>query len=76
MIACQPTSTATLGFFLALLVIGLLSLFATAYVAYTGNIYSGLWYPVIFALMTAVIGFLFLKETKDVDIAKPDPKSD
>jgi hypothetical protein len=49
---------------------GMLPLFATAYVAYTGNIYAGLWYPIIFALMTAVIGFLFLKETKDVDISK------
>jgi MFS family permease len=49
---------------------GMLPLFATAYVAYTGNIYSGLWYPIVFAVMTAVVGFLFLKETKDVDIAK------
>ncbi len=49
---------------------GMLPLFATAYVAYTGDIYAGLWYPIIFALITAVVGFLFLKETKDVDIAK------
>jgi MFS family permease len=49
---------------------GMLPLFATAYVAYTGNIYAGLWYPIIFAVITAVVGFLFLKETKDVDIAK------
>ncbi len=49
---------------------GMLPLFATAYVAYTGNIYAGLWYPIIFALITAVVGFLFLKETKDVDISK------
>jgi MFS family permease len=49
---------------------GMLPLFATAYVAYTGNIYAGLWYPIIFAVMTAVIGFLFLKDTKDVDISK------
>jgi MFS family permease len=49
---------------------GMLPLFATAYVAYTGNIYAGLWYPIIFALITVVVGFLFLKETKDVDIAK------
>ena len=39
-----------------------------AIVAYTGNIYSGLWYPIIIALMSLVIGFLFLPETKDVDI--------
>ena len=49
---------------------GMLPLFATAYVAYTGNIFAGLWYPIIFAVMTAVVGFLFLKDTKDVDIAK------
>lgn len=39
-----------------------------AIVAYTGNIYSGLWYPIIVALMSLVVGFLFLPETKDVDI--------
>ena len=39
-----------------------------AIVAWTGNIYSGLWYPVGVALMSLVIGFLFLPETKDVDI--------
>jgi MFS family permease len=41
-----------------------------AIVAATGNIYSGLWYPIIVALMSLVIGFLFLPETKDVDITK------
>ena len=49
---------------------GMLPLVATAYVAYTGNMFSGLWYPIIFAGVCAVIGFLFLKDTKDVDIAK------
>ena len=49
---------------------GMLPLFATAYVAYTGNVFAGLWYPVIFAAITVVVGILFLKETKDVDIAK------
>jgi predicted MFS family arabinose efflux permease len=39
-----------------------------AIVAWTGNIYSGLWYPVAIALMSLVVGFLFLPETKDVDI--------
>jgi predicted MFS family arabinose efflux permease len=39
-----------------------------AIVAYTGNIYSGLWYPIGVAVMSLVIGFLFLPETKDVDI--------
>ena len=49
---------------------GMLPLFATAYVAYTGNVFAGLWYPVVFAAITVVVGFLFLKETKDVDISK------
>lgn len=37
-------------------------------VALTGNIYSGLWYPVIVAAGSFVIGLFFLRETKDVDI--------
>ena len=49
---------------------GMLPLLATAIVAWTGNIYAGLWYPIVIALITVVIGFLFLKDTKDVDIAK------
>nr|WP_286354330.1 MFS transporter [Geothrix oryzae] len=48
---------------------GMLPLIATAIVALKGNIYYGLWYPIIVALMTVVIGFLFLKETKDRDIS-------
>jgi MFS family permease len=47
---------------------GMLPLLATAMVAATGDIYYGLWYPIIVALMTLVIGTLFLKETKDRDI--------
>src|SRR5205807_7619411 len=42
---------------------GMLPLLATAIVASRGNIYAGLWYPIIVALMTAVIVFLFLKDT-------------
>ncbi|MGA7808070.1 MFS transporter [Bradyrhizobium sp.] len=41
-----------------------------AIVAATGNIYSGLWYPIAIAAMSLVVGFLFLPETKDVDITK------
>src|SRR5271155_3740987 len=41
-----------------------------AIVAATGNIYSDLWYPISIALMSLVIGFLFLPETKDVDITR------
>jgi MFS family permease len=47
---------------------GFLPPIAFAIVAKTGNIYSGLWYPVIIAVLTLVIGSLFVKETKNVDI--------
>ncbi|MGJ5122309.1 MFS transporter [Bradyrhizobium oligotrophicum] len=47
---------------------GLLPATAFAIVASTGDIYAGLWYPIFFAVITAVVGFLFLPETKDVDI--------
>ncbi|WP_374332182.1 MFS transporter [Aestuariivirga sp.] len=47
---------------------GLLPTFAFAIVAATGNIYSGLWYPIIIAGMTLVIGMLFVKDTRNVDI--------
>jgi MFS family permease len=47
---------------------GLLPATAFAIVASTGDIYAGLWYPIAFAVITAVVGFLFLPETKDVDI--------
>ena len=39
-----------------------------AIVAATGDIYSGLWYPVVVAAMSFVVGLLFLPETKNVDI--------
>jgi MFS-type transporter involved in bile tolerance (Atg22 family) len=47
---------------------GFLPPIAFAIVAKTGNIYSGLWYPVVVALVTLVIGLAFVKETKDVNI--------
>ena len=47
---------------------GMLPLLATAMVAKAGNIYYGLWYPIIVALITFVIGLFFLSETKDVKI--------
>ncbi len=49
---------------------GFLPTISFALVAATGNIYYGLWYPIGIALMTFVIGTLFLHETKDVDITK------
>jgi MFS family permease len=47
---------------------GMLPLLATAFVAATGDIYFGLWYPIVVAVLTTVIGGLFLRDTKDVDI--------
>jgi MFS family permease len=51
---------------------GLLPTTAFAIVAQTGDMYNGLWYPIIIAGMTFVIGTLFVKETKDVDIYAND----
>jgi hypothetical protein len=44
---------------------GMLPLLATALVAAHGNIYYGLWYPVIVALLTVVIGGLFLRDPRE-----------
>jgi MFS family permease len=47
---------------------GFLPTTAFAIVAATGDIYSGLWYPIVIAVITLVIGLLFVKETKDSNI--------
>ena len=47
---------------------GFLPTTAFAMVAATGNIYYGLWYPVVIAAVTFVIGMLFVRETRHVDI--------
>ena len=47
---------------------GLLPTTAFALVAFKGDIYYGLWYPIIIALATVVIGGLFVKESKNNDI--------
>jgi MFS family permease len=56
---------------------GMLPLLATAMVAKAGNIYFGLWYPIVVSLMTFVIGSVFLHETRHVRIheehAEPAP---
>ncbi|KAA3515817.1 MULTISPECIES: MFS transporter [Agrobacterium] len=49
---------------------GLLPATAFAMSAAKGDIYYGLWYPIIFAGITLVVGLLFLPETKDRDIHK------
>jgi hypothetical protein len=51
---------------------GLLPTTAFAIVAQTGNMYNGLWYPIVIAAATFVIGTLFVRETKDVDIYARD----
>ncbi|WP_199724848.1 MFS transporter [Noviherbaspirillum saxi] len=51
---------------------GLLPTTAFALVAFKGDIYYGLWYPIIIALLTFVIGMLFVRETKDRDIYAND----
>ncbi len=51
---------------------GLLPTTAFALVAFKGDIYYGLWYPIIIALITFVIGMIFVKETKDIDIYAKD----
>ncbi len=47
---------------------------AFAMVASTGDIYYGLWYPVVIALGTVVIGLIFVPETKDRDIYSVETK--
>ncbi|MHA4871676.1 MFS transporter [Duganella sp. PWIR1] len=51
---------------------GLLPTISFALVAFKGDIYYGLWYPIIIALITAVIGVLFVGETKDNNIYAAD----
>jgi hypothetical protein len=47
---------------------GFLPTIAFAMVAATGDIYYGLWYPIVISVMTAIIGTLFMPETKERDI--------
>ena len=47
---------------------GMLPLLATAIVAAQGNIYAGLWYPIIVAVITVIIGVLFVREPQHVKI--------
>jgi MFS family permease len=51
---------------------GLLPTTAFAMIAATGDVYYGLWYPIVVALGTFVIGMIFVRETKDVDIYAKD----
>ncbi len=47
---------------------GFLPFIVLAITTATGNFYAGLWYPIIVALLTFIIGTVFLRETKDTDI--------
>jgi MFS family permease len=47
---------------------GMLPLLATALVAAKGDIYYGLWYPIIVALISFVVGVIFLRDHMDRDI--------
>ena len=51
---------------------GLLPATALAIVAQTGNMYNGLWYPIIIAVISLVVGTLMVKETKDLNIYAND----
>jgi hypothetical protein len=47
---------------------GMLPLLATAMVAFTGDIYYGLWYPIIVSIACAIIGAIFLRDTLGTDL--------
>ncbi len=51
---------------------GLLPATAFAIVAANGDIYSGLWYPIVIALVTFVIGMLFVKDTRKSNVYHED----
>ena len=51
---------------------GLLPATSFALIAATGDIYYGLWYPIVFATITLIVGTLFVPETKDRDIFAED----
>jgi MFS family permease len=48
---------------------GLVPFIGTAAVVATGNRYAGLWYPMIVAAITFVVGVLYLRERRDVVLA-------
>ncbi len=48
---------------------GFLPTTAFAIVAATGNIYAGLWYPIAVALLTFVVGLIWVRDRRNVDLA-------
>jgi hypothetical protein len=64
------TTSLSLPYHLGVAIVGgFLPFVASALVIYAGNIFAGLWYPVIIAMATAIIALLFLPETKDRTIS-------
>jgi MFS family permease len=53
---------------------GLMPATAFAMIAQSGDIFFGLWYPIVIALATFVIGMIFVPENKDRDIFAADSK--
>ncbi len=51
---------------------GLMPATAFAMIAQTGDVYYGLWYPIVIASVCAVIGILFVRESKDYDINRAE----
>ena len=51
---------------------GLMPTIAFAMVASNGDMYYGLWYPIVIAAITLVVGLIFVRETKDRDIFAGD----
>ena len=49
---------------------GFLPFIAAALVVRAGDIYYGLWYPIVVALGTGIIGVLFMRETREVDLRR------
>ncbi|TLG88371.1 MHS family MFS transporter, partial [Pseudomonas edaphica] len=47
---------------------GFLPTVSFALVVYTGDIFYGLWYPVVVTGVSLIVGLFCLKETKNVDI--------
>jgi hypothetical protein len=47
---------------------GFLPFVAAALVVKSGNIYSGLWYPIVVAAMTAVVGAVFIRDRREADL--------
>ncbi|WP_159815186.1 MFS transporter [Pseudomonas sp. 18058] len=49
---------------------GFLPTVSFALVVYTGDIFYGLWYPVLITGVSLVVGMIFLRETKNIDLDK------